>query len=492
VSRLVARPRRVGPRGVAGRGGGRVSYVPVPPEWRATTSQVCGLHPFAVGGGSPAVGVPLGRHLLTGAAVCCDPLSWFTRARLILNPSAAVLGLPALGKSTLVRRMVIGLSAGGVVPLVLGDLKPDYVATTRALGGQVIRLGRGLGALNVLDAGALDQAAGRLGGAAGARLRSEAHGRRSAVVEALVGLVRGRPPGDTERAVLSAALRVLQERGPAVPLLSDLVAVLEAGPEPVRLPTLDRGDPERYRAAVDPLQRSLLSLLDGPLGAVFARPTTERLRLDAPAVCLDVSGISTGDASLAAGVLLACWAEGFGAVEAANALADGGAAPQRRFLIVLDELWRVLRAGHGMVDRVDELTRLNRSAGVAQVLITHSLADLRALRDPADRAKARGFIERAGLVACGGLPAQELDELTEVVRFTRAERRYVSSWSTPPGWDPAAAPPGLGRFLLKCGQRPGIPVRVELTAPELAAGVHDTNLRWAPTRAAAATGGGPW
>ena len=481
-----------GPRGFRGPGRGRVSYVEAPPEWRGTTVQVCGLFPFAVGGGSPTIGVPLGRNLLTGATVCCDPLSWFQRARLILNPSMFVLGLPALGKSTLVRRMVIGLAGSGTVPLILGDLKPDYVDTVVALGGQVIRLGRGLGALNVLDVGALDAAADQLAaagltGPAGA-VRGEAHGRRCLMVEALITLVRGTAPSDTERTVLSAALRVLSDRHQAAvradsatppPLLPDLVDVLEQAPDAVRLPTLDRGQVGAYRQVVDPLQRSLLSLVSGPLGSVFARPTTVRLRLDATAVCVDVSGVSANDTALQAAVLLACWSEGFGAVEAANALADAGLAPQRRFFIVLDELWRVLRSGEGMVDKVDELTRLNRNSGVGQAMVTHSMADLRALRNPQDRDKAKGFIERAGLVVCGGLPAQEVDELSEIVAFSRAERRQVSSWSTPPGWDIASLPPGVGKFLIKSGQRPGIPVHVDLTRAELDAAVHDTNKRWA-------------
>ena len=241
-----------------------------------------------------------------------------------------------------------------------------------------------------------------------------------------------------------------------------------------------------YRAVVDPLQRSLLSLLDGQLGTVFARPTTERLRLDATAVCVDVSGISVNDTALQAAVLLACWSEGFGAVEAANALADADLAPQRRFFIVLDELWRVLRSGEGMVDKVDELTRLNRNSGVGQAMITHSMADLRALRNVEDRDKAKGFVERAGLVVCGGLPAQEVAELSEIVAFSRAERQQVTSWSTPPGWDVAALPPGVGKFLIKSGQRPGIPVSVDLTRAELDAAVHDTNKRWAvPAQASA-------
>ena len=471
-------------RGLRGRGRGRVSYVEAPPEWRGTTVQVCGLFPWVVGGLSPTIGVPLGRHLINGGTVCCDPISWFERARLILNPSAFVLGLPALGKSTLIRRQVIGLAGAGVVPLVLGDLKPDYVDTVKALGGQIVRLGRGLGSLNVLDVGALDAAAQRLPVQEAARLREEAHGRRLNMVSALVELGRGARISDTERTVLSAALRLLAARHPSSfggrpPLLGDLVQLLEQGPDPVRVPTLDRGEDARYRAVVDPLQRSLLSLLDGPLGSTFARPTTKRIHLDATAVCVDVSGISANDTALQAAVLLACWSEGFGAVEAANALADAGVASQRRFFIVLDELWRVLRSGEGMVDKVDSLTRLNRNEGVGQVMISHSLADLRALRNVEDRDKAKGFVERAGLVAVGGLPAAELAELSEVVAFSRAERAQVTSWSTPPGWDAEADPPGRGKFLLKCGQRPGIPVHVDLTAAERAARVHNTNKRWA-------------
>lgn len=480
------------PRGFRGRGLGKASYIEAPAEWRGTTVQVCGLWPWAVGASSPTVGVPLGRNLLTGAAVCCDPLSWFAQAKLILNPSMFLLGLPGLGKSTLARRLVIGLAGTGATPLILGDLKPDYVAVVRALGGQVVRLGRGIGSLNVLDVGSMDQAADLLTSRAAGRpddavrllaeadrLREEAHGRRLNVVRALLTLTRGARTRDFEDVVLSVALRVLSARwrGSAeAPLLSNLHALIEQGPPQIRAATLARGDENRYREITDDLQRSLLALIDGPLGQVFAQPTTERLRLDAPAVCLDVSGISAGDRTLQAAALLACWSEGYGAVEAANALADLGEGPQRTFVVVLDELWRVLRSGEGLVDRVDELTRLNRNEGVAQIMITHSLADLRALTSEADRAKARGFVERAGIVVIGGLPQQELTELHQVVGLSRAERAMVSGWSTPPGWGNAAAPPGLGRVLLKIGNRPGIPVQVVLTDSELALG--GTNSRW--------------
>ena len=103
-------------RGSPGRGGGAATYVQTPDRWRATTVQACGLWPFAAGTGTPMIGVPLGRNLLSGATLCCDPVSWFQRANLISSPSAFVLGKPGLGKSTVVRRMALGLAAYGITP----------------------------------------------------------------------------------------------------------------------------------------------------------------------------------------------------------------------------------------------------------------------------------------------------------------------------------------------------------------------------------------
>jgi hypothetical protein len=473
--------RRPGPRGFSGRGGGRAAFVEAPPEWRGTTVQVCGLWPFGAGSGTPMVGVPLGRELTSGTTLCCDPISWFQRAGLIHNPSVLVLGKPGLGKSTLIRRMVVGLAGYGVFPMVLGDLKPDYVDLIRAMEGQIIRLGRGLGSLNVLDPGESAAAAAKLSGKARVKLAADAHGRRLNMVAALVTVLRGAPIVDTERTVLNAALRVLDERHHGVPILPDLIKVIDEGPERVRAITLARGSEDRYRTAVDPLHASLLGLLDGPMGETFARHTTTPIRLDAPGgVCMDISGIDDADAELQAAVLLACWSDGFGAVEAAHALADEGIAPQRHFFVVLDELWRVLRAGRGLVDRVDALTRLNRQRGLGQAMITHTMADLLALPDPADQLKAKGFAERAGMVICGGLPHAEIPLMNEVVRMSSAESRMIVDWSTPPSWDPTinrdGDPPGRGKFLVKVGGRPGIPFKVDLTPVEAA--VNDTNKRW--------------
>jgi hypothetical protein len=453
--------------------------------WRGTTVQVCGLWPFVTGASSPTSGAPLGQNLLTGATVCGDPVSWFRRAGLISNPSMFVLGSPGLGKSTLIERMLFYLAATGVTPLILGDLKPDYAAVVEYLGGQVIRIGRGIGGINILDPGAMGQAAAAIGGKAGAQLRADEHGRALTIVAALITLLRGHPINDHEQAVLSACLHHLAERhAPSQPpTLPDLVTVLEEGPQRVRAVTLDRGSDERYRTAVDPLHRSLLGLLDGPLGRTFGAATTTRIDAGAPAVVVDISSIGEADAQLTAAAMLAAWSDGLACVAAAHALADAGQAPQRWYFAVLDELWRPLRASGGLVDRIDAMTRLNRSWGLGQAMITHTLKDLEAVGSDADRAKARGFAERAGMVACMGLPRAELGDLDKIVGLSRREVEMITSWSSPSGWgsagDTAEPPPGQGRCLLKVGGRPGIPVKIHITDTERA--LHDTNARWRPS-----------
>jgi hypothetical protein len=133
-------------------------------------------------------------------------------------------------------------------------------------------------------------------------------------------------------------------------------------------------------------------------------------------------------------VLLARRSYGFGTVNVVNALPDAGLESRRNYFVVLDELWRALRAGEGMVDRVDALTRLNRSVGVGQVMISHTMTDLLALPAEEDRMKARGFVERSGMVICAGLPASEMPLLTAAIRLSMQEQQKLISWQDPPAW----------------------------------------------------------
>ncbi|GAA1750937.1 ATP/GTP-binding protein [Aeromicrobium alkaliterrae] len=479
---LAKRPSRVGARGWSGQGAGAASYISPPTDWRGSTVQVCGLWPFAAGSGVPTIGVPLGRYLGPnghGSTVCCDPISWFERTSLILNPSMFVLGLPALGKSTLVRRMSLGLSGFGVLPMFFGDLKPDYVDLVEAMGGQVIRLGRGRGGLNVLDPGGAAHAAERLQGKAKIAVLADMKARRETMVGALLTIARRTPPTVHEENIVSAALRVLDEKHDGVPILGDLLEVIREAPEELRRVALDRGDIDRYRDATHDLEASLMALTgDDRLGTMFNAPTSVAMDLGRPVV-FDVSAVDESDKDLQAATLMACWSTGFGAINVSHALADAGLEPQRRYFIVLDELWRALRSGPGMVDRVDALTRLNRQMGVGQAMISHTMSDLQALPNAEDRMKARGFVERAGFVVCGGLPEGEMKDLTTAVGMSQAEQQLLMSWSSPATWDTGgtSAPPARGKFLIKVGSRPGIPVQVQLTEAERA--VNDTNKRWA-------------
>src|SRR5690606_761849 len=352
------------------------------------------------------------------------------------------------------------------------------------MGGQVITLGRGRGYLNVLDPGEATEAAARLRAAGydrqAAQVLADAHGRRHTMVSALLTILRSAPPTDREETIIDRALKVLDERHEGVPVLGDLLRVIQEGPEEVRAVALDRGSDERYKQITEGLEASLIGLVGGGRqGETFSRQTTNPMRRDAPVV-YDVSSIDDTDMDLQAATLLACWSAGFGTINVANALADAGLEPRRHYFVVLDELWRALRAGRGMVDRVDALTRLNRQRGVGVAMISHTMSDLLALAHEEDRMKARGFVERSGMVICGGLPGAEMPQLTAAVPFSRAEQDLLIGWQDPPAWDPAAGqeaePPGRGRLLVTGGGRPGIPIDVQLT--EVETGIHDTNKLW--------------
>jgi len=139
------------------RGGGDPARYPHLEWYRGTSRQTCGLYPFVASSSTPMVGVPVGKALDGTGTVCADPINWFETG-LISAPSCMVLGLNGLGKSSLVRRMVIGLEAQGAHTMVLGDIKPDYRDVVEALGGQIIAIGHGRSGINPLDAGNADQA----------------------------------------------------------------------------------------------------------------------------------------------------------------------------------------------------------------------------------------------------------------------------------------------------------------------------------------------
>lgn len=493
--------QRPGRSGYRGRGRGTARVVSGPQEWQTTTNLGCGFNPTVVGAPAPVIGTPIGRHLATAADVCCDTFAWF-REGIIATPSAFVLGLPGLGKSTLIRKILIGHIAQGHVSIVAGDVKGEYAAYTRAMGGQVIKLGHGYGSLNPLDVGALGHILPILENNREKlereghselihRVKEQVHGRQLSLVTALVGLARagnGTLTGveDFETMLIAVALRELYQRPDTdwahPPVLRDLIRQIEEGSETLKEKA--RADTEEeWKQRVDPLLMSLNALLDGVTGTIFGGQTTDPIDVSAPAVCIDVSAIKRDDSDVKSAVMIACWGNAFGSIEAAHTLAEAGLGPQRYFAICLDELWQTLGAAPGLVGQIDALTRLNRTDGAALYMITHTFKDLQALPTEEDRRTAMGFVERAGLVICGGLPRSELDMLHSMLPFSVAEAQMITSWSRGAALKrsrtqgASAVPPGRGRFMIKASKdgSPGIPVQTILMPTEVRTRIHDTN-----------------
>jgi len=511
------RPAIPSKRGWKRPGGGYSNHIAPPPTWRGTSNQVCGMWPFALGAGMPLVGAPLGKHLLTGATVCADPISHF-EAGILNAPTATALAREGLGKSTAVRAMLLGGAAFGQIPLILGDQKPDYVRLIQLLDGEVVVLGRGRAYLNPLDVQMIVDAIEQLRAAPDpdaalavrllpglelpsvedpreavelvrakrrameSELWADARGKRHTMVAGLCNIRRGQPLSDVEDSVLAAALAELDDSYVGEPTLVDVMKVIEDRPARLQEAAYDEGSEERYRETVRPLVRTIRALLEphGEMGGLFAHRTTGRIDIER-ASCFDTSSIPEDQTKLVAAALTACWQHGFTAVNTRVALGLAGVLPMKHYNAVVDETWRVMLAARsGMVDRINALTRLNRQVGCALIMAYHTIRDLQSMAEEHERTKALGFIQRSGMLLIGGLPPEEFDRLRQVREFSDKELRYLLAWqdAAPMNHAGHGEPPGRGKFLLKLGSRPGIPLHVALTQAERRARIHETSTAW--------------
>ncbi|MEV2240128.1 hypothetical protein [Micromonospora sp. NPDC049891] len=453
-------------------GAGRAVHVTAGTEYQATTVQAAGLYPFTAGSGAPLLGVPIGRHQLWGESVLLDPFEWLN-AGLITNTGVFVLGQPGAGKSALAKRLVMGMAATGTQILILGDTKPDYSRVVQHLDGQVIRVGRGLDRINPLDAGPLGTVLSRMSGPDADQLRLEVRGRRLTLLIALCTLVRdGGQVSNTEEVVLGRVVDLLAERRTGDPVIPDVLAVLDQGPDTIRAAARATSAAD-YRRRIDDLVATLRLLCEGTLAGVFDAPTSTPIDLSAKAVSIDISRVAAAGDKLVAAAMLSTWSYGYAVIDAAAVLADQSLAPRRRHLAIMDELWRALRGAPGLVEPADALTRLSRNLGVAQIMLTHSLDDLDALASDEDRAKGRGMAERCAIKVLAALPGRELDRISQMVRLSVPERDMVASWAAPEALVPGAMHPGRGKYLVKTGERAGMPVALHLVGEELA--LYDTD-----------------
>lgn len=427
--------------------------------------QICGLFPFVVGNVGVETGVPLGPNLVTGEPVCYSPLSWLG-ARLVPNPTVFIIAQPGVGKSALLKRLTAISAASGTKTIWLGDLKPDGPPLIKALGGQVITLGPGYDRINPLDPGPIEEAAGRLDAngdhEAANSLREQGMTRRLQLVAALCELAAKKQLDAGANVILTMALQHLDHVA-EVPTFKDLIALLQSPSEDLVKDCYFPTEAAFYAQSLE-LTHNLMLMVNGPLRGVFDDQTTTPLDMSAPAIDLDISRL-TDEASKSA-AMIAIWGYTFALIDAQTALGEAGIIPEVNYAAVLDEMWNALRGAPGLVDRVDLMTRINRTKRVALYMSTHSIRDLEALPTAEDVAKAKGFIDRSGTVIIGAGVPDELEAIAERVSggLNQAEQTLVASWSSGDDFTPGTQHPWAGCFLIKTGAgRKGIAVRVQLT-----------------------------
>lgn len=491
------------PQGFFGPDGGGWEQIPQPPRWFNTSVQVCGYYPFGVGTGRPTNGAPLGRDMNTGSAVCTDHDALF-RAGVISSPSAFEFGLNGLGKSSTAQTMIGGQVGRGLTPGIWDPIKGEHVPWATELGATVLSIGpRARRQLNLLSPGPLGYAAAQIGGTVGQELLQLARSKAIDLVRTCVKLARaddeeGPTISNGEDTALIAMVDTILDREPH-PSTADLLRVFNNPSE--RMLTLTRQrDAAAFHARFDRLGDTLQWLLIGEMGQMLdGNNPVEFTPGNRGGFCFDTSSINQAETKLLSAAMLSTWSLGMDAIDAHWELAQHELRLQAEaaehgetyepqvtwggYTTLMDEFWYPLRACEGMVDLIDRLSRTNRSVGTAELKITHSPKDLLSLRNEEDRQKAKGFIERSGLLLLLGLSREDLLELNKVRPLTPREINEVASFAQAPNWTGSrrkkgeqVAPPGAGKVLLKINERVGIPVKMLRTQTQVR--LHDTNARF--------------
>ncbi|MDX2601939.1 ATP-binding protein [Streptomyces caniscabiei] len=477
ADRAAKRRRRLfAPRlGWGGRFGGRAPVEDSGTVYTGPSTQVSAVYPFLLGAGLPPKGVPVGRDVLTGELVCIDPSGW--TGRLTTNPGVWVMAQPGAGKSALVKRICLVYSAYGYMLCVPGDVKGEYSQLVSELGGSVVRIGDGAGRLNPLDSGPLKNHLSDLTVAERNGLLDILNGRRLETLTALLATKNGlgRAPNEIERSALNTAVQLAADADAgADPIIPDVITVLRQAPEELRSKLA--ADGETYKDLTRSVVAGLDNLVGGPLKGLFDGPTTVPLDLHAPAVSVDISGLrARGNDVISAG-MIATWAYAYSSIDSARSIG----LMNRKLVLPMDEMWRALRSGPGLVDAMDAISRLNRTTDDVTMYVTHSLLDSESLPTEEDRAKARGLMDRCDTWVIGASSAEELRRVTGKRALTEQEQMMIASWSsaTSSGLDTSdQVHPGRGKYLIKIGTRPGIAAATELTAVESRLYMTDNNVQ---------------
>lgn len=320
-----------------------------------TASTAC---PFLSGPSLGANGVMIGSDAHGGGPFSFDPWEAY-RLGYITGMSMLVFGTVGTGKSSLVKSFAIRVVLAGRKLAVASDLKGEWTGIIKALRGQVIQIGPGLGTkLNPLDPG-VRPSRNRLG--------------KPMTDDAWAMVVRTRRL--QTMTTLAMILMDSSHLSPAEHASLEIAvdeAVAAASRED-RTPTvvdvidgLQHVDEEELESAARLLGLTLRRITTGAMAGMFDGESTADFSGDVPAVSIDTSAMR-GASKESRRIVSACcgaW------MEAMITHSDGG---QR--VVVYEEGWDSL-ASYADLSRMVEQWKLARDYGIFNILILHKLKDL--------------------------------------------------------------------------------------------------------------------
>lgn len=461
---------------------GRAGYVEAPPMIQGTSHQVAGFFPFLASVSRPVLGAPLGTHFNDRSPVFYDLMTLFL-SKGASSPSMVLFGLQGRGKSSFFLRMCLGMVDSGFLLVFPGDLKGEYTGLIRAIGGEVIEVGPGKDCINPMDAGPLEHMISQiqdpeLRDMMDAEMRTRRHNTCIALLELVLKRELDVGTGEDE-AFTTAIDQAAAEHGSAA-VLGHVMARLD-NPDADLLRSARCSTKEEFASITKPLLHGLDKLINGAeFGGTFSRPTSRTMPVGI-SCSFDISSVPVSQTRYRAALQVVTWAYSQSVTSAVMTLHQAGLWPETHYVMGFDELWQVFQVNPRVaVYMLEELIRVNRTKGIGQALITHGTGDFQ-LPDPDLTARAKKFIARSSMRVYGGIDHDEIDILAGVQKFTRKEKALLSAWSADSG--AGGVPPGRGKFLMKFGDEPGIPINMgEKTAYEHS--LHNTNTAFESSFAA--------
>lgn len=353
------------------------------PRWFSDTTRAIRVaYPFLAERGLGSRGMLMGHNMLTWGAFCYDPWELY-QARVITNPNISIAGVVGTGKSALCKSLVTRGRAFGRRAYVPGDVKGEWSAVARQVGGIVVQLGPGSrNRINPLDPGARPRI-----DAFGQEVTDEAwrhmvHRARLELLATLAAAVLDRRLSPEEQTAIGVALNSTVERS-SEPLIGTVAEeLLDPSCPRENLPT---GVPSREALAEmgRTVGHGLMRMIRGDLAGLFDGPSTVPFDVNAPMISVDLFNVSQHSAALP--LIMSCTAAW---MEASLRDPDAG----KRY-IIYDEAHRLMEQ-EVLLNRMKEQWKIARSWGLANVLVLHRYSDLDAIgdRDSRMRALAEGLL----------------------------------------------------------------------------------------------------